>query len=65
MPPWIDPAADRYLVFLDGMKNSKHFHDDGDVPFIEDPEWKRDLQLDKDGQAGADAGQGGGTRRPA
>src|ERR1700690_146783 len=49
MPP-DDPAPARYMGRVDGMKNSSHFHDDGDAPFIEDPEWKRSLQLDKDGQ---------------
>src|SRR6202035_5088912 len=31
-------------------RNSRHFHDDGDRPFIEDPEWVKTLELDKDGK---------------
>lgn len=49
LPP-DDPAADRYLRRVDGMKNSRHFHDDGDAPFIEDPDWLHGLALDADGQ---------------
>ena len=48
MPP-DDPAADQYMRRVNGMKNSKHFHDDGDAPFIEDPEWRNSLELDADG----------------
>jgi outer membrane protein TolC len=47
MPP-DDPAADQYMIRVNGMKNSKHFHDYGDAPFIEDPEWMAGLQLDAD-----------------
>jgi outer membrane protein TolC len=49
MPP-DDPAADQYMRRVNGMRNSKHFHDDGDAPFIEDPDWLHGLELDKDGK---------------
>jgi outer membrane protein TolC len=31
------------------MRNSKHFHDDGDRLFNEDPDWVKTLERDKDG----------------
>ncbi len=49
MPP-DDPAADQYMRRVYYMKNSKHFHDDGDAPFIEDPDWRKGLDLDADGK---------------
>jgi outer membrane protein TolC len=49
MPP-DDPAADQYMRRVYYMKNSKHFHDDGDALFIEDPDWLKGLELDADGK---------------
>src|SRR5947209_1412278 len=48
MPP-DDPAADVYMRRVYKMKNSKHFHDDGDAPSIEYPDWINALELDADG----------------
>ncbi len=48
MPP-DDPAADRYMVRADGMHGWRHWHDNGDLPWIEDPRWRDCLQLDKNG----------------
>ncbi len=47
LPP-DDPTASQYLRRVNGMRNSRHFHDDGDAPFIEDPAWANCLELDKD-----------------
>lgn len=49
MPP-DDPAADRFMMWPNGVRNSRHFHDDGDAPFIEAPDWKQYLQLNADGK---------------
>jgi outer membrane protein TolC len=48
MPP-DDPAADRYMVRANGMRGSKHWHDDGDAPSVEPPGWRNALPLDSDG----------------
>ncbi len=48
MPP-DDPAADVYMRWVNGMRNSKHFHDDGDRLFNQDPDWVKTLERDKDG----------------
>jgi len=37
------------MVRPNGIKGSKHFHDDGDAPFIESPEWLNHLELTADG----------------
>lgn len=44
-----DPAAYLYMEHPDGQKGSKHWHDHGDSPWIEDPRWKQFLELDNDG----------------
>jgi outer membrane protein TolC len=49
LPP-DDPAAAQYMRRVYHMKNSKHFHDDGDALFIEDPDWLKGLELDADGK---------------
>jgi len=49
MPP-DDPAADKYMQCVFGMHGYRHWHRDGDAPWIEDPDWKNYLELDKDGR---------------
>jgi outer membrane protein TolC len=48
LPP-DDPAAYRYMVCPNGIHGSRRWHKDGDAPWIEDPEWRNSLNLDKDG----------------
>jgi hypothetical protein len=49
MPP-DDPAADCYMKSVYYMHGSRHWHDHGDLPWIEDPGWKQYLALDSDGK---------------
>jgi outer membrane protein TolC len=49
MPP-DDPAADRFMMWPNGIRGSRHFHDDGDAPFIEAPGWRDGLTLNADGK---------------
>ncbi len=49
MPP-DDPAAYRFMMRPNGVRGSRHFHDDGDAPFIEDPDWRAHLPLNADGK---------------
>jgi outer membrane protein TolC len=49
MPP-DDPPADRFMMWPNGIRNSRHFHDDGDAPFIEASDWRQPLELDADGK---------------
>src|SRR5207302_3814355 len=49
MPP-DDPAAYRFMERPNGMKGSRHFHDDGDAPFIEAPDWRAHLPVEADGK---------------
>jgi len=48
LPP-DDPAAERYLYRVDGMRNYKHWDKDGLTPWIEYPEWRESLTLSPDG----------------
>src|SRR5260370_12816867 len=45
MPP-DDPAANVYMDRVNGMRNYRRWHKDGDAPTIENPEWRRYLPLD-------------------
>jgi outer membrane protein TolC len=49
MPP-DDPAAYRFMERPNGIRGSRHFHDDGDAPFIEAPDWKAAVPLDLEGK---------------
>jgi outer membrane protein TolC len=49
MPP-DDPAANQYMQRVFGMKGYRKWHKHGDAPWIEDPDWKNYLELDKDGK---------------
>ncbi len=48
MPP-DDPASHEYMHWVDGMKASKHWHDNGDTPYVQNPDWQCYLPLDSDG----------------
>jgi outer membrane protein TolC len=48
MPP-DDPAADEYMQRVFGMRGYRKWHRDGDASWVEDPEWRQYLQLDKEG----------------
>src|SRR5438309_6399312 len=48
MPP-DDPTANQYMERPNGMRGSKHFHDHGDAPFIESPQWLTCLSLEENG----------------
>ncbi len=43
MPP-DDPASDRFMVCLDGMKGFRHWHDHGDRQQLDNPEWRARLR---------------------
>jgi outer membrane protein TolC len=49
LPP-DDPAADRFMMRPNGIRGSRHFHDNGDAPFIEAPDWRASLGLNADGK---------------
>ena len=42
MPP-DDPAADRLMVCVDGMKGFRHWHDHGDRTQLDNPDWRARL----------------------
>lgn len=48
MPP-DDPAAAWYMRCADGHKGSSHWHQDGDAPWIESPEWRKHLAIAEGG----------------
>jgi outer membrane protein TolC len=49
LPP-DDPAAARYMRCADGHPGYRHWHRDGDAPWIEDPRWRAGLQLTAEGE---------------
>jgi outer membrane protein TolC len=48
MPP-DDPAAYQYMLRVNGMRNYRRWHKDGDAPSVEDPAWRSFLRLDDKG----------------
>jgi outer membrane protein TolC len=48
MPP-DDPAAYQYMLRVNGMRNYRRWHKDGDAPSVEDPAWRSYLPLDDKG----------------
>ena len=48
MPP-DDPAAYQYMLRVNGMRNYRRWHKDGDAPSVENPEWRNYLPLDDKG----------------
>jgi outer membrane protein TolC len=48
MPP-DDLAAHRYMHWANGMHGYRHWHKDGDAPWIEDPSWLGSLDLAENG----------------
>jgi outer membrane protein TolC len=48
MPP-DDPAAYQYMVCPNGIHGYRHWHKDGDAPWIEDPYWRELLETEPDG----------------
>jgi outer membrane protein TolC len=48
MPP-DDPGADRYMKRVNGIHGYRHWHKNGDAPWIEDPDWLNSLPLDEQG----------------
>jgi len=49
MPP-DDPTAHELMHYVDGMKNSKHWHDNGDTPYVDNPDWQAFLPRNDKGQ---------------
>jgi outer membrane protein TolC len=49
LPP-DDPAAAPYMYRPNGMHGYRHWHRDGDAPWIEDPHWVETLPLSADGR---------------
>jgi outer membrane protein TolC len=47
MPP-DDPAADRYMRWVNGMHGYRHWHRNGDAPWIENPAWYDSLGATED-----------------
>jgi hypothetical protein len=48
MPP-DDPESHRLMHQVDGKKGFKHWHDNGDTAFVENPEWLALLPLNEEG----------------
>lgn len=48
LPP-DDPAAFRYMKCANGIRGYRHWHKDGDAPWIEDPDWRNSLPLSDQG----------------
>ena len=48
MPP-DDPASHSLMHWIDHKKGWKHWHKNGDTPFVENPDWQMYLCLDEDG----------------
>lgn len=48
LPP-DDPAAFRYMKCADHIRGYRHWHKDGDAPWIEDPAWRDSLELSAGG----------------
>jgi hypothetical protein len=48
LPP-DDPAADRYMRWVNGMHGYRRWHKNGDAPWIEDPGWRAFLELSDQG----------------
>ena len=48
MPP-DDPTSHRLMHRVDGKRGYKHWHRNGDVPFVENPAWRRYLPCDEKG----------------
>ena len=44
-----DPAAYQYMLRVNGMRNYRRWHKDGDAPSVEDPAWRAYLPLDDKG----------------
>ncbi len=54
MPP-DDPESHRFMHVVDGKKGFKHWHDNGDTPYVENPDWPSCLPLDEQGVLVLDA----------
>ena len=48
MPP-DDPESHRLMHEVDGKKGFKHWHDNGDTPFVDNPQWLQSLPLNEEG----------------
>ena len=48
MPP-DDPASHTYMHYVDNQRGSRHWHDNGDTPFVENPAWMAALPFSQDG----------------
>jgi hypothetical protein len=48
--PCDDPAAHRKMHNVGGMKGSKHWHDNGDTPHVENPHWRQYLLVNEKGE---------------
>ncbi len=48
LPP-DDPAAFRYMKCANGIRGYRHWHKDGDAPWVEDPGWHNSLPLSDKG----------------
>ena len=52
--PCDDPAAHKKMHFVDGKRGSKHWHDDGDTPHVENPHWRQFLLVNDKGEVPLD-----------
>jgi hypothetical protein len=55
MPP-DDPASHELMHYIDGKKGYKHWHKNGDTPYVENPEWMAYLCFNEDGCVEVDSG---------
>ncbi len=53
MPP-DDPTSHRLMHCVDGKRGSSHWHDHGDTPYVENPDWKNFLPSEPDGSVRVD-----------
>jgi outer membrane protein TolC len=53
MPP-DDPKSHTLMHCVDGKRGSAHWHDDGDTPYVENPEWKSFLPTTENGSVHVD-----------
>ena len=45
-----DPAAHRYMHCVNGIEGAEDWHEDGNAPWIESPDWQQWLQVSEDGR---------------
>jgi hypothetical protein len=49
MPP-DDPASHRLMHYVDGKRGWRHWHDNGDLPYVDSQAWQGHLPRDREGE---------------